>query len=395
MKRIWKKWAGIATAGLVIAGMMSACGTDSGNSARELRIGILWPVSGASAAITADFVAGVETALADYKEQLDDRGISTKVIIEDDQGTPSVAISGFQKLANKDQVDVVVGPLNSNNCLAVLPVADRAGIATIVTGTAPSLAEGGWKTFVRGTSPNRVQVNTLVEYAVNDGGWKNIVVIHQETEYGDDLRDNTITAAKERGAEVVETIAYAPGTTNFLSIATKTKNRNPDGVIVAGLGGESVSVIKQLLDAGVASSKIGAYGGTDANVVEEVIPAKDRDGMLLISGFTDKAAELQTDDAKAFVADYQARRGHKPQLYGAIGYVQGQMIINAALGIDGEIDKKSMLDALTTRKPFQSVLGEVVLADSNELLVPLWVQKYDKAGEASPVHFYVDPAAKS
>src|SRR5690606_25171845 len=120
-------------------------------------------------------------------------------------------------------------------------------------------------------------------------------VIHQETEYGNDLASGTEEAVQEFDAEVIDTISYAPGTTNFLTIATRAKQLDPDGVIVAGLGGESASVIKQLLDAGIPSERIGAYGGTDAKVVNDAIPAEDREGILLITAFTEKAPEMQTD----------------------------------------------------------------------------------------------------
>jgi branched-chain amino acid transport system substrate-binding protein len=366
----------------------SADGGDSA-TARDLTVGILWGISGAYAQVTEDFINGVNYGIERHAQQLKDAGIDVELVKADTEGTPNVGVAAYQKLATKDEVDVVLGPLSSNVALAVLPHADTDGVPLIVTGTAPSLSQHGWKSFHRGTYPNEYQTTAMMTYVSTEKGWKSVAIVNQDSEYGNDLRDKSVKFADANGMTVAESIAYEPGTTNFLSIATKAKSANPDGVIVAGLGAESAAVIKQLLDAGFSSDQIASYGGTDADSVNAVVPAQQREGILLVTVFDANAPELKDrQEVKNFVAAYQGEYGSVPQLYATLGALQIEAIIAAALDTTDEITPAKMMTSLDARKPFESIVGELQFSPNNELIMPLYVQAYDAKGDPQPVFTY-------
>lgn len=358
---------------------------------RELKVGLLWGISGAYAQVTEDFFNGVQYGLDLHADELAAANISVEQIKADTEGTPNVGVSAYQKLSTKDDVDVVLGPLSSNVALAVLPHASQDGVPMIVTGTAPSLSQNGWSAFHRGTYPNEYQTTAMMQYVTSELGWKSIVIINQDSEYGNDLRDKSVAFAGDHSVDVLDTIAYEPGTTNFLSIATKAKNAAPDGVIVAGLGAESAAVIKQVLDAGFKSNQIASYGGTDAESVNAVIPANQREGILLITVFDANADALKDrPEVKQFVSTYQSQHGAVPQLYATLGVLQIEAVIDAALHVDGEIDRTSMLESIDQRRPYQSVVGELQMSESHELIMPLYIQAYDSEGEPRPVYTFAE-----
>src|SRR5215471_8020980 len=77
--------------------------------AEELRIGMLAPMTGPFAQIGKDMTNGFEMYLEQVKNKFG--GADVKLIVEDTQGKPPVAVLKAEKLIRQDQVHMFVGGL--------------------------------------------------------------------------------------------------------------------------------------------------------------------------------------------------------------------------------------------------------------------------------------------
>src|SRR5258708_1049136 len=112
---------------------------------RGIKLGALVPVTGASGATGLDMKEGYELA----KEQINAaggvNGAKIEVIYEDDKNDPATAVASFEKLANNDKVEVMMGGLASTISAALIEPAKKAAIPMAWTGAAATAVE---KAFV-------------------------------------------------------------------------------------------------------------------------------------------------------------------------------------------------------------------------------------------------------
>src|SRR5262249_58291056 len=102
---------------LLGGGLALATGVTAG--ADELRIGFLAPTTGIFAAVGKDMVDGFQMYLDEMKNNLS--GAQVKLIVEDEQAKPDVAVTKAKKLVLQDKVHMLVGPLLASPRYALPP----------------------------------------------------------------------------------------------------------------------------------------------------------------------------------------------------------------------------------------------------------------------------------
>ena len=103
-----------------IAILLGALGMASNVLANEeLKIGLLSTLSGPGAALGNEIKDGFELALEKNNNQLG--GVSTKLIVADDQQKADEGRQAAERLLRRDKVDLMTGMVFSNVLLPVMP----------------------------------------------------------------------------------------------------------------------------------------------------------------------------------------------------------------------------------------------------------------------------------
>lgn len=92
------------------------------NDSKPIRIGVLASLTGVGANAGIDMVNGLNTWLDQTHHEIGKRKV--ELIIEDDAGNPATGITKFEKLVQKDKVDIVDGIVLSNIAYAIAPHVD-------------------------------------------------------------------------------------------------------------------------------------------------------------------------------------------------------------------------------------------------------------------------------
>ncbi len=119
---------------LLLAAVLA--GLATGATAQDtIKIGWLSSLTGAlsSAAIAEN--QGVQFAVDEINQAGGINGRKLELITRDTAGDPTKAVNFAQQLVFSDKVQFVIGPVNSGESLATVPLVAKAGIPNIVIGT--------------------------------------------------------------------------------------------------------------------------------------------------------------------------------------------------------------------------------------------------------------------
>jgi branched-chain amino acid transport system substrate-binding protein len=115
-KSCWALLMGVFTLGLILGPAPTA-------AAEELRIGFLAPLTGPAAQTGKDMRDGFLLYLEEQKNSL--AGVKVKLIVEDSQAKPPVAVRKANKFIRQDKVHMFIGGLLASTGYALAPVSTR------------------------------------------------------------------------------------------------------------------------------------------------------------------------------------------------------------------------------------------------------------------------------
>ncbi len=154
----------ILTAIFLFTVVLGGCGgAPAATRTKEVRIGVIYPLSGTMAAIGEDQKKGMELAAAIVNGKYDielplakDEGLPNlggaklRLIFADSQGKPEVARREAERLVNQEKVAVLMGTYSSSTTAPASQVAERSGIPFVnPESTRAELTERGFKWFFR------------------------------------------------------------------------------------------------------------------------------------------------------------------------------------------------------------------------------------------------------
>jgi branched-chain amino acid transport system substrate-binding protein len=350
MKRILQTVLITATAlGLVAAPALAA---------DTLKVGVQAPITGSY----ANEGQGIDNGTRLLAEQINAKGgvmgKQIEVITCDDQGTAMAAAICAKDLVNKG-VSMVVGSYTSTCAEAAQKTYFNAGVLQTSDGTADSLTEHGYWTFLRSSFPNSAEAEFVANYLVNVKKYQRIVVLSDFSTYADGLANATEAAIKKLGGNVVSRDKIKADSQNFTPVLTNIKSKNPDAIFSAGYYSDGGLLRSQQVALGI---KADFYGG-DANDNPDFVKlaGSAAEGAFIIN--VPEPAALPYDIAKSFIADYQKKYGEMPPSIWGLMNIDGMRAIIHAMEQNKSFDTKQAVDYLQNMKePLQGITGPIAFA---------------------------------
>ena len=216
------------------------------SNANEVKIGVLYPLTGPVAQVGIDAVAAVKTALDIINNSHDlpiplasDAGLAglngakITIVVGDHAGKPDIGIGETERMVQSEKVSAMFGAYYSSVTGAASQVTERAKIPWVNgESTSPKLTTRGFKYFFRVT-PHDGEFTQLMFEFINDfnskeGNIKTVGILHEDTLWGNDSGSTQDKMAKDQGYDVVEKISYKAKTTTLSSEVQRLKAKNPD-----------------------------------------------------------------------------------------------------------------------------------------------------------------------
>jgi branched-chain amino acid transport system substrate-binding protein len=370
--------AALSAAAVIV---VSACGGGSSPSAgKTVKIGVDLPLSGGEAPNGEPTLNGIKLAVKQANDAGGVNGYMIELSVQDDAVNgvhdPQQGAKNVTALAADPDVIAMVGPYNSNVGIAEVPVTNEAGLLQCSpANTNPGITKPDYGAldvrkahpdkinYVRVATTDDIQGPAGAQYAYNDLGARNALIIDDTETFGKGVADEFEKEFKSLGGAIADRVGAPKSTTDYTSILTAAQSKNPDVVYFGGVtttGGGTLR--KQMAQAGMGDLPyvgpdgiVDGSGGTDGSFVNIA-------GTAAANAFGTIAAIHDIPDPTAFSDAYKAEYSKDPGAYSAPAYGCTQIVLDALKNVTAS-DMAGLREAIrayvTGGNTFDTALGTV------------------------------------
>lgn len=333
-------WAAVGAAAAVSAAAFA-------QAQEPVRIGALIPLSGPGGTIGAAFEKGLQTALEGLPgKKLAGRPFQLKIY--DTEGNSTKAAELFRRLADNDDVDVVIGPSFSGEALAVAPIANRMKIATISSAGAEAVTSPVTPYMFSVNPRDRIIVDSVLD-TFKKRNFKRVGLIYSLDGYGQSGGNMLKELAAGAGIELVAVETFNAQDTSVSPQLIKIQQANPDVVVVWSNNPGPIIVLRNARDVGIKQPFFVSYANTtNAFPVQAGAAAEGVYAIGLAIAATDT---LPANDSRKPVLDalakaHRERYGAAPDLTAGLGYDSVLVLEQALKKISGPATRETIKNAL-------------------------------------------------
>jgi branched-chain amino acid transport system substrate-binding protein len=312
------------------AALTLCAGLATAQDTQVVRIGHVAPVSGPQAHYGKDNENGVRMAIEDLNAQnivIGGKKIRFEIVAEDDAADPKQGTAAAQKLCDS-KVAGVVGHLNSGTTIPASKIYNDCGIPH-VTGAAtnPNLTKPGYKTTFRIIANDLALGSGLAAHAADKLKLKKVAIIDDRTAYGQGVAEVFKKTALSKGMQVVDEQFTTDKATDFMSILTAIKAKNPDAIFFGGMDPQAGPMLRQMEQLGLGNVKyFGGDGICTAEIAKLAAGAKTLGNVICAEG---GASLDKMPGGKAWKAKYDAKYPNQFQVYSPYTYDATFVLVDA------------------------------------------------------------------
>jgi branched-chain amino acid transport system substrate-binding protein len=215
--------------------------------AKEVVIGVMYPMTGPSAQIGIDALNVIQVALDIINNDVNVNlplgkgaglprlgNAKVRIVKVDHQGKPELGLAEAERLITQEKVHALFGAYFSSVTNTASQVAERMGIPFLnADSSSPALTERGFKWFFR-TSPHDEHFSVVMFEFMKDlekkrnVQFKSVAILNEDTTFGTDSSKVQEALAKKYDYQVAAKIAFRAGTTSLDAEVGRMKSANAD-----------------------------------------------------------------------------------------------------------------------------------------------------------------------
>jgi branched-chain amino acid transport system substrate-binding protein len=269
--------------GLGLSGMVHA--------QAEVKIGVIYPLTGPGAAVGAELRSALELAadiinngapgvselpLSAGKGLPNLKGAKIKLVFADHQANPQTGATEAERLITQEKVVALVGAYNSAVTATASQVAERAGIPFLnPESSSASLTARGFKWFFRTTPHDDLFVHNAFEFLRELEAKKGIkpgvvVSLNENGLWGTETTKLQTKLAPDYKMNLVKQVLYPAKTTQLTSEVQTLKAANPNLVLQSSYTADAILAMKTYKELGFSPDMILANnaGFTDTDFIK-------------------------------------------------------------------------------------------------------------------------------
>ncbi len=307
----------LLVAALVVALMLPAVAFAG---PKEIKIGVIYPLTGGAAAagrvlragaelaaeIANNAMSGIDMDMAKNAGIKSLGGAKIKLIFKDHQANPQLGADLAKKLIQDDKVVGILGCYHSSVTKTVSAVCERYGVPMINgSSTSPALTTRGFKWFWRTTPHDKWFTKDLFELLVGltKGKVKGVKAVPraqlqtlaaacEKTEWGSHVSDVIKSYAKEYKFDLKQNILYAAKSPDLSAEVRSMIAAKPGAMLFASYTSDALLMIKTLKSMKASPKLIwGQDAGFDKPEFRELGP--DIEGILTRSVFLPSVTQVK------------------------------------------------------------------------------------------------------
>ncbi|ARP86486.1 ABC transporter substrate-binding protein [Bordetella genomosp. 9] len=363
-------------------------GVPAAAQTQTVRIGAIYPLSGALASTGAEIKAAVELAvdivnnphpelkglpLAEGSGLPNLGGAKLEVVFGDSQGKPEVGLADAQRLIQQEKVVALTGAYQSAVTKTASRVAEQAGIPYLNgESSSPDLTDRKYKWFFRTSPTDDTFIENMMQFldGIKQVPTEKIAVVYENTDFGVNTYKALDKFAKQYKRKIVANIAYTAGSASVTSEVQKLADAKPDVAIFASYTSDAMLFVRTMREAKYAPPVFLANdaGFIDSRFVQEV--GQQVQGVLTRDVWSNDIATSKPI-LKTINDLYKAKTGKELNGNNARS-LQGVLVLADAINRAGSTKPEAIRDALK-----KTDLSEAQIA------MPWSGVKFDETGQNS------------
>jgi branched-chain amino acid transport system substrate-binding protein len=353
---------GAASTGLLLPQIARA-------QSNKIRVGLMLPYTGTFAQLGVAIENGIRMAINEKGGKLGGRDIEWFKV--DDESEPSKGVENANRLVQRDKVDVLIGTVSSAVQMGIHKVARESGVLNIIpnagvhAATRALCAPNVFRTSFTNSQPTLALGKPMV-----DKGLKKAVWITWNYAAGDDAYEGFEQSYTKAGGTIIKKLGLPFPNVEFQALLTEIASLRPDAVACFFAGGGAVKFIRDYAAAGL-KGKIPLYGSgfLTEGVLEAAGPAAD--GIITTMHYGDS---LDTPRNKQFRLAYAKTFRMQPDVYAVQGYDTGQLLLQGAAAVKGDLGNKQALYKAMETTVIDSPRGKWTMSKSHNPIQDMYLR---------------------
>jgi branched-chain amino acid transport system substrate-binding protein len=207
---------------------------------------------------------------------------------------------------------------------------------------------------------------------------KKLAILHDNSTYAKGLSDETKSMLK--GVDIVFFDALTAGEQDYTAILTKLKDAKPDFVFFTGYYKEAGLLLRQKKEMNWNVPFMGGDATNNPDLVK-ISGNAAADGFFFLSALLPK--DLQTEQAKSFLADFTKKYGNPPSSIYAVLAGDGFLMVTKAIAGAKSTDTTKVAEYMKKDlKDFPGLTGKISFNDKGDRIGEVYkVYKVDAKGD--------------
>ena len=338
-----------------------------------ISIGVNIELSGVTAPTGKEVLLGAELAASQVNDSGGINGRPLKLIVLDDQSSPTQALANA-RILNQDNVTAIFGGANSNANLAVHGYVEQSQIPFVVASSeASGLTSPGSHWTFRAVPDDVEWGAAMAKFLTDLNPTAKIAIVTTQFSLTQDLAAGaTWYITNQTHASIVYSQVFPTTQSDYSSAVAAIKAANPDYILNFVFGTSIATFQREMVQAGYPANQIMIWGENTL----DLYPIGSYGSSSYASTFFTPAFASNSTEIANFVNSATAFLKANPIQgeygidYGAfLGYRSMMIIAHALKNVSGTITRTSFRDALSTLQ-YTDLLGKTVSFDQNGAITP-------------------------
>lgn len=327
--------------GFMCCSLFTGCGGGGGSSAGggdEIVVGSNFELTGNHAQYGSNAAKGFKLAVKEINDEGGIDGKKIKVVDADSKSEAAESVNAATKLISDDKVVALVGPAVTANVIAESQVAADNKVSVIApaaTNPDVTVENGQLKEYIfRSCFIDPQQSEVMAQFAAKDLNAKTAVLyLDSSSDYSKSLGKIFKEKFEADGGKVVMEEAFLAKDQDFKAALTKIQTANADVIFVPAYYEEVGKIVKQARELGITAAILGTDGWDDSKVVE-IAGADALNNTFFCTHYFEG-----DEDVQSFLKAYKDEYKEEPNVFAALGYDAGKMLVDAIKRSGGDMSK--------------------------------------------------------
>jgi branched-chain amino acid transport system substrate-binding protein len=353
---------------IILAALAALAGTVQAQS-QPIRIGAFLAVTGPAAFLGDPEQKTLELYVEKQNAAGGVLGRKLELVAYDSGGDAEKARTYAKRLIEQDRVDVIVGGSTTGETMAVVPLAESAGVPFISLAGAVVIVEPVKKWVFKTPHTDRMACEKIF-VDMRARGASKAALISGAGGFDKSMRAECLKVADKHGIQIVADETYGAGDTDMTAQLTKIKNTpGVQAVLNAGFGQGPAIVTKNYRQIGIAVPLYQSHGVASKQFVKLAGDAAEGvrlPAAALLIAETLPDADPQKKVVVAYKREYEGRFKQEVSTFGGHAY-DGLMLALEAMRRAGSTDKAKVRDALESIRGYMGTAGVVNMSAQDHM----------------------------